>query len=60
MVGERTVAVRCARHKRHPWRGSGVNGRDGGRRAAAVDSRRVGECGLRRHCVMLHVLHGGS
>eukprot|EP00965_Chrysotila_dentata_P165226 5455597-Pleurochrysis_carterae.AAC.1 len=44
MVEARTVAVRCACHTRRPWLGSGVHGRGGDGRAAAVHSRRVGEC----------------
>eukprot|EP00965_Chrysotila_dentata_P094827 3136271-Pleurochrysis_carterae.AAC.4 len=45
MTRARTVAVCCACHKRRPWRGSGVHGRGGVGRAAAVHSRRVGELG---------------
>eukprot|EP00965_Chrysotila_dentata_P255251 6212156-Pleurochrysis_carterae.AAC.1 len=41
-----TVAVCCACHGRRPWHGSSVHCRDGGGRAAAVRSRRVGERGL--------------
>eukprot|EP00965_Chrysotila_dentata_P140104 4631860-Pleurochrysis_carterae.AAC.2 len=48
MVGARTVAVRCARHMRCPWRGSGMHGCGEGGRAAAVHSQRAGECGLLR------------
>eukprot|EP00965_Chrysotila_dentata_P179343 5922128-Pleurochrysis_carterae.AAC.1 len=44
----RTVAVCCARHTRPPWRGSGVHGRGGGGRAAAVHARRVG-CGKHQY-----------
>eukprot|EP00965_Chrysotila_dentata_P151667 5012723-Pleurochrysis_carterae.AAC.1 len=42
-----TVAACCACHTRCPWRGSGVHGRGGGVRAAAVQPRRVDERGLR-------------
>eukprot|EP00965_Chrysotila_dentata_P241077 6204075-Pleurochrysis_carterae.AAC.1 len=49
-VEARAVAVRCAHHTHHPWRGTCVHSRVGGGRAAAVHFNRVGECGLLRPC----------
>eukprot|EP00965_Chrysotila_dentata_P085942 2835818-Pleurochrysis_carterae.AAC.1 len=51
IVGVRTVVVCCVRHARRPRHGvTCIHGRGEGGRAAAVYSRRVGECGVLRPC----------